>query len=286
MRGERGWGEGAFRAHFFLKISKGICMTKIIHQTWQQLTQQLIFFIFIMSIILLSSCSTTTTPSEAYKDETPQQIYQAGKEALQDKSYSEAIKRFEALDVQYPFGNETEKAQLFLIYAYYMKEEYAMSVAAADRYVRLHPISPNVDYAYYMRGISDYYQNLGVVERFFALDLATRDLTQMQKSFADFDIVATRYPNSYYAPAAHQYMIYLRNMMANQELKIAQYYYDRGAYVAAANRASDLVAHYQGAPAVKDGLRLMILSYQKLGVTKLEEDARLVWQYNYPTTPV
>ena len=102
---------------------------------------------------LLTACSTTTEPSEAYKDETQQQIYKKGKEALQDKSYSEAIKRFEALDVQYPFGSETESAQLFLIYAYYMKDDFALSSAAADRFIRIHPTSPNVDYAYYYAGI-------------------------------------------------------------------------------------------------------------------------------------
>src|SRR5579862_5592911 len=104
---------------------------------------------------LLSACGTSTDPSEAYKGESQQQIYQAGKVALQDKSYSEAIKRFEALDVQYPFGTDTESAQFFLIYAYYMKDEHALSVAAADRFIRLHPTNPHADYAYYMRGLAN-----------------------------------------------------------------------------------------------------------------------------------
>lgn len=230
----------------------------------------------------LAGCATAVDPSEAYKDESPQQIYANGKKALQDKNYSESVKRFEALDIQYPFGRETEYAQLYLIYAYYMKEEYTMAVSAADRFIRLHPASPDVDYAYYMRGISDYYQNLGIIERLFVIDLAKRDLTQIEKSYSDFNQLVTHFPNSKYAPAAHQYMIYLRNVLADHELHVAQYYYNRKAYMAAANRASGLVAHYQGAPSVIDGLVLMTKSYRQLGMPKMERDALAVLQYNYP----
>lgn len=234
----------------------------------------------------LTACSTTTDPSEAYKGESPQEIYQRGKTALQDKSYNEAVKRFEALDVQYPFGSNTESAQLYLIYAYYMKEDYTLSVSAADRFIRLHPTNPHVDYAYYMRGVSDFYQNMGVLEKIFSIDLATRDLTQIQKSYNDFNELVTNFPNSRYVPAAHRYMIYLRNMLAAHELNVAKYYYNRGAYVAAANRASGMVAHFQGAPAVVDGLVLMAKSYHKLGMTRMEQDTLAVLRYNYPNVAV
>ncbi len=235
---------------------------------------------------VLTSCSTSTDPSEAYKGETPHQIFVKGRAALQDKSYSEAVKRFEALDVQYPYGSETETAQLYLIYGYYMKEDYALSVAAADRFIRIHPTNPHVDYAYYMRGKADYYQNMGIIEKIFSVDLATRDLTQVQKSYADFREVVTLFPNSQYAPSAHQYMIYLRDVLADHQLRVAQYYYNRKAYVAAANRASGLVAHYQGAPAVVDGLILMVKSYHQLGLTKLEQDTLTLLKYNYPNATV
>ena len=235
---------------------------------------------------LLTACSTAVDPSEAYKDESPQQIYTAGKTALQGKSYNEAIKRFEALDVQYPYGTETENAQFFLIYAYYMKEEYALSVSAADHFIRMHPTSAHVDYAYYMRGVSNYYQNLGLFDRLFSTDLAKRDLTQIQKSYHDFDELVTRFPSSRYAPAAHQFLIYLRNVLANHELEVAQYYYDRKAYLAAANRASELVAHYQGAPAVVEGLKIMAMSYERLGMLRNEQEALTVLKYNYPNEKV
>lgn len=234
----------------------------------------------------LAACSTATDPADMYPGETPEHIFKTGKSSLQDKGYNEATKRFEALDVQYPFDRVTEDAQLYLIYAYYMKEEYTLAVTAADRYIRLHPVSPHVDYAYYMRGIANYYQNLGIIERLFAIDLATRDLTQIQQSYQDFNILVSRFPSSPYAPSAHQYMIYLRNVMAAHELHIAQYYYSRRAYVAAASRASDLVAHYQGAPTVVDALVLMAKSYHQLHLTKLEQDTLTVLHYNYPNVSV
>lgn len=235
---------------------------------------------------LLSACASTSDPAEAYKDESPHVIYQRGVASLEDKSYGEAIKRFEALDIQYPYGEETENAQLYLVYAYYMKEEYPLASAAAARYIRLHPASPHVDYAYYIQGLSDYYQNMGIFERMFTLDLATRDLTQIQKAYGDFNELVVRYPNSKYAPSAHQYLIYLRNMLADHELQVGRYYYSRKAYVAAAERASNVVAHFQGAPAVKDALILMTQSYHQLGETKLEQESLAVLKYNYPNMNV
>ena len=240
------------------------------------------FFIVTLLFCLLTACANVTDPSEAYKNESAEQIFEHGEKAMRDKSYKEAIRRFEALDVQYPFGRNTEVAQLQLIYAYHMVGDYALAEAAADRFIHAHPTNPHVDYAYYMRGLSNYFQNLGVFERIFAVDLATRDLTQIRKSYQDFSTLVNRFPESRYAPAAHQYMKYLRNMMANHELQVAQYYYKRGAYVAAANRATNVVRHYQGAPVVPDALVIMVRSYRALHLTQNEQEAMTVLQYNYP----
>jgi len=235
---------------------------------------------------LLAACAASTDPAEAYRGESQQEIYKKGKEAMQDRNYSEAIKRFEALDVQYPMGPQTENAQFYLIYAYYMKEEYALASSEAERFIRMYPVYPYVDYAYFMRGMSDYYQSLGIIERFFSVDLATRDLTQIRKAYYDFSELTTRFPNSTYTPAAHQYMIYLRDILADHELRVAEYYYQRKAYVAAVNRASDLIAHYQGAPAVVDGMILLVKAYHQLGMTRNEQEAFTVLKYNYPNAVV
>src|SRR3990167_5633473 len=116
-------------------------------------------------ITLTAGCASTSDPADAYKGETGEQIFAKGEKAMRDRSYREAIKRFEALDVQYPLGRENEIAQLQIIYAYYMTDEYALAEAGADRFIHAHPTNPHVDYAYYMRGLSNYYQNLGVFER-------------------------------------------------------------------------------------------------------------------------
>src|SRR5690606_27889016 len=146
----------------------------------------------------------------------------------------------------------------YLIYAYYMREEYTLAASAADRFIRLYPTYPHVDYAYYLRGLSDFYKNLGILERMFTVNLATRDLSQIRKSYMDFSELYERFPQSMYAPSAHQYMVFLRNMIASHQYETAKFYYDRRAYLAAANRASDVVQHYQGAPAVVDSLVLMV----------------------------
>ena len=186
----------------------------------------ILFALLTLLSVLLAACATSTDPSEAYRDETQQQIYTRGKEALQDKGFAEAIKRFEALDVQYPYGPQTEICSiLHHLCLLHERRVYDGGSAAADRFIRLHPTNPNVDYAYFMRGMSNFYQNLGLIERLFTIDLATRDLSQIQKSYFDFSELVNRFPNSRYTPAAYQYMVYLRNIMADNELHVSEYYY-------------------------------------------------------------
>lgn len=249
-----------------------------------KLIKHLNLAIVMLLTTVIVGCSTASDPAEAYKNETEQQIFDRGEAALRDHSYQEAIKRYEALEVQYPFGHDTEIAQLHLIYAYYMSNDYALAEAAADRFIHAHPTSPHVDYAYFMRGLSNYYQNMGVFERIFTVDLATRDLTQIKKSYTDFSQVVQHYPTSYYAPAAHQYLIYLRNTLANHELEVAQYYFNMKAYVAAANRANLVIRHYQGSSAIPDALVLMVKSYRALHLKQNEADTLAVLQYNYPNS--
>jgi outer membrane protein assembly factor BamD len=236
----------------------------------------------IVLFLLMTACATSTDPADAYKGESPEQIFQKGEDALRDKNWPEAIKRFEALDAQYPYGRNEETAQLHIIYAYYMNADYAAAESAADRFIHTHPTSPHDDYAYYMRGLSNYYQNMGVFEKLFKVDFATRDLTQVKKSFNDFNDLQTHYPNSSFAPAAHQYTIYLRDVLANHQIETANYYFRREAYVASANRASLVVENYQGSAATPDALVMMAKSYYQLGLTDQMNQAIQVLNYNYP----
>ena len=240
-----------------------------------------IYIALLTTVFLLTSCASPPDPAEAYQGESPQKIFKAGEDALYSKNYADAIKRFEALDIQYPFGHDTETAQLHIIYAYYQTDEFVSAEAAADHFIHTYPSSPHVDYAYFMRGLSHYYQNLGVLERLFAVDYATRDLSQLKNSYNDFAQLIRYFPDSRYVPAAHQYMIYLRNVIAKHQYEVAQYYYGRKAYVAAVNRASDVVKHYQGAPIVPKALVLMQKSYVALNLAGPARTVQQIIDYNH-----
>ncbi len=232
--------------------------------------------------LALTACSTTKDPAEMFQGESPEHIFRKGEDALRNNNYAEVIRRLESLDLQYPFGRDTEISQLQIIYAYYMNSDYASAESAADRFIHAHPANPHVDYALYMRGMSNYYQNLGIFERLFSINLATRDLSQIKKSYNDFAELYKIYPHSPYAPAAHQQMLYMRNVLGEHELNVAEYYYSRQAYIAAANRANLVVRHYQGTPFVPEALVIMVKSYRNLNLMQNANEAMQVLQYNYP----
>lgn len=240
-------------------------------------------FFLISSFVLLAGCSTSKTdPAMVYRNQTSAQIFQGGEQALAHRSYNSAVKHFEAIDTLYPFCPYAEQNDLYLIYAYYRNDDAPSAEAAADKFTRLYPRSEHVDYAYYMKGLSDFNQNRGWVERFVPVDLSQRDPAGARRAFDDFGILVRLYPTSYYAADAHQHMIYLRNLFAAYELHIAKYYLRRAAYVASANRANYIVQHYDGTPAVQEALGILVVSYNKLSLPELSNQALAVLQINYP----
>lgn len=235
---------------------------------FKRLTVLLVLCLF----FILPACTTKIGPAEAYKDETPKQIFEYGVANVQKGDFTEAIKRFEALQVQYPLNSETEIAGLQIIYAYYRKEEYPAAAAAAARFVREHPLNSHTDYALFMQGLSEFYQNQGGIDRLIGIDLAKRDLTMLKKAFSEFSTLVAHFPHSTYAPAAYQYMIHLRNLLARHQLQLAEFYYDRKAYVAAINRANQVIQHYQGSPSVVNALMIMAKSYRALHLVEQERE--------------
>ncbi len=234
-------------------------------------------------ITLLTGCSEDTkTPADIYKGQSAEKIFKDGDTALAKGSYKDAVDHFEGLDALYPFSPYEEQSQLNIIYAYYKTNDYALSAAAADRYIHLYPRGTHVDYAYYMKGIANTTVNRGLGSGLVNLDISTRDLGAAKEAFADFGELVRRYPDSPYTPAARSRMIYLRNMLAQSEYNIAKFYYDHRAYVAAANRANVVVQDYQQAPAVVPALALMVKSYQKLGLEDPANRTLQVLAYNYP----
>jgi outer membrane protein assembly factor BamD len=241
-----------------------------------------------MLALLLSGCAWLES-LQGDTDETAgwsaQRLYSEAKNAMNEGSWATAVKYFEKLEARYPFGRYAQQAQLEIAYAYYRDNEPALAVAACDRFIKLHPNHPNVDYAYYLKGVVNFYEDQTVFTRFAAQDPTERDPQSARESFAAFKELATRYPDSKYTPDALARMKYLVNALAAHEVHVAQWYMKRGAYVAAANRASYAVKTYPEAPATEDALALMVRAYGQMGLDDLRDDTLRVLKTNFPNSP-
>lgn len=238
--------------------------------------------IILTSLLILNACSSQ---DEQTKHSTEKEFYEAAQQQLNSSRWELAIENLQALETNFPFGTYAEQAQLELIYAYYRSYDHEAAIAAADRFIRLHPQHRNVDYAYYMKGLSSFTEGKGMFERFLKTDLSKRDPGSARQSFAYFAQLLARFPNSEYAPDARKRMIYLRNLLARSEINVANYYLKRGAYIAAANRGRYVVENFQQTPAVPDALAVMVQSYKLLGMDDLGENALKILQTNYPKHP-
>jgi outer membrane protein assembly factor BamD len=204
---------------------------------------------------------------------------------MNEGSWATAVKYFEKLEARYPFGRYAQQAQLEIAYAYYRDNEPASAVAACDRFIKLHPNHPNVDYAYYLKGVVNFYEDQNILSQFAAQDPTERDPRSARDSFAAFKELATRYPDSKYTPDALARMKYLVNALASHEVHVAQWYMKRGAFVAAANRASYAVKTYPEAPATEEALAVMARAYGQMGMDDLRDDALRVLKTNFPDSP-
>lgn len=232
----------------------------------------------LLATIILSACS-----SAPKKEATEQELYEDAKKAIRLRNFSQATIALEELEAKYPFGTYAEQAQLDLVYARYSALDLEGSILAAERFIRLHPQSPNVDYAYYLKGIANYNLDVGVASQYFSsVDVSARDPGSMREAFNDFSELLTRFPESQYAADAQKRMIDIRNRLAAYELHAAHYYIKREAYLAAANRAAHVVENYSTTPVVEEALIMMVELYQELGLDKQAEQALQVLRANYP----
>ena len=213
---------------------------------------------------------------------TPEILYKRAHDSLDNQSFEEAIKTLEALQSRFPFSDPARQARLDLIYAYYKTHATEQAVDAADTFVRENPASPRVDYAMYMKGLVYFERQPNFIERYFNVDLSERAPVDSAKSFEAFNALIKRYPHSEYVNDARQRMIYLRNRLAAYELRVAQYYMKRGAYVGAMNRAKYAVENYDGAPAIEPCLAILIQAYRALKMEDLAANAEKVYKVNFP----
>jgi outer membrane protein assembly factor BamD len=239
-------------------------------------------------VLLLSACSLLPKEAQDTKAWSASKYYTEAKSELNDGNYAAAIKLFEALEARYPYGRYAQQAQLEIGYAHYKDGEQALAIAAADRFIKLHPNHPNVDYAYYLKGLANFNDDLGlmgiVTEKILNQDMSERDPKASHESFENFKELVNRFPKSKYAPDAVQRMKHLVNVVALNEIQVARYYMKRGGYVAAANRAQYAVKEYPQTPATEEALFIMVKAYDALGMTDLRDDADRVMRKNFPNS--
>ncbi len=236
----------------------------------------------VLLVGLLASLSACQSAKKREFDRfTAQSLYHDARKSLEDNDYESAVKQYEALTSRYPFSDETRQARLDLICVYYRKGEKESAKDAADQFLRENPTHPRVDYAWYMKGLIDYEDTPWKIERWLGVDTAKRPPVDLNTAIMAFSTVVKQYPKSEYAHDAQLRLIYLRNRLAEYEINVARYYLRRGAYVAAADRSLHMIELYDGAPAVKDGLGIMIESYRKLGNPDLQSNVEKVYETNY-----
>jgi outer membrane protein assembly factor BamD len=234
------------------------------------------------ALALVAGCANWGKEEDKTRDWSAARLYEEAKANLENGDYEKAIDYYQKLESRFPFGMLAQQAQLDIAYAYYKYDEPASAIAAAERFIKLHPRHPNVDYAYYLRGLVHFTQGRNFFDRFIPRDMSLRDPGAARESFDAFSELVRRFPNSRYSKDAAQRMVYLKNMLARHEIHVANYYMRRGAYVAAANRARYVLENFQRTPAVPDALVVMAKAYSGMGLDELAADSVRVLRLNYP----
>ncbi|HZW14289.1 MAG TPA: outer membrane protein assembly factor BamD [Noviherbaspirillum sp.] len=241
-------------------------------------------FAAIVLAFSLSGCGLLPEKIDETKDWSASKLYSEARDELSAGNYEKAIEYFEKLESRYPFGTYAQQAQMEVAYVHYRQGDQAQALAAVERFIKLHPNHPNVDYMYYLRGLVNFNDKVGFLDFLSKQDPSERDPKAARDAFDSFRQLAERFPNSIYTKDAIARMKYLVNAMAQYEVHVANYYYRRGAYVAAANRAQLAVSEYREAPAVEEALYLMVKSYEALGLPELRDDAERVLRTNFPNS--
>lgn len=233
-------------------------------------------------ILVLAGCGLLPEQKDETAGWSASKIYGEAKIAMNDGAYDKAVKYLEKLESRYPYGRYAQQAQLEIAYAYYKQNEPVSAVAACERFIRLQPNHPNVDYAYYLKGLANFNEDLGILGYISNQDLSERDPKAARESFDAFRDLITRFPDSKYTPDARARMNYLINALASHEVHVANYYMRRGAYVAAVNRAQVSIKAYPDAPANEAALAIMVKAYDAMGMIDLRDDAERVMKKNFP----
>ncbi len=234
------------------------------------------------AIMVLALAACSSQPVDKTEGWSPNKIYAEAKEEAKSGAYDKAIPLYEKLEGRAAGTPLAQQAQLEKAYAHFKSREPAQAVATLDRFMKLHPASPAMDYALYLKGLVNFNDELGLFGFISKQDLSERDQKAAKESFESFKELATRFPESRYTPDATARMTYIVNSLAQYEVHVARYYYNRGAYVAAVNRAQTALTDYQNVPALEEALFIMFKSYESLGMKQLADDTRRVMEKTYP----
>lgn len=246
------------------------------------LPRLLVVAALLAAALLASGCSGLDDKKDETAGWSANKLYSEAKDAMGGKDWTKAVKYLEKLESRYPYGRFAQQAQLEIAYCYYKENERASATAAADRFIKLHPNHPNVDYAYYLKGLVNFNEDSGLFAQFSNQDMTERDPKGAREAFVSFKDLVTRFPDSKYAPDSAARMKYLVNALAQNEVHVARYYMKRSGFVAAANRAQFVVVNYPQAPAVEEAVFIMVKAYDALGMTELRDGADKVMRTNFP----
>lgn len=244
--------------------------------------KNLLKFFALILVLIISGCGLLPDEIDETASWPAGKLYREAKEMMSAGDYEKAIQYLEKLEARYPFGVYAQQAQIEIAYAYYRDNDQPQALAAVERFIKLHPNHPNIDYMYYLRGLINFNDRVGIMNFAFKQDLSERDSKAAQEAFDSFKLLVTRFPDSIYAPDSRIRMHYLLNMLARYEIHVATYYYKRGAYVAALNRAQSTLARYPDTPSSEEALYIMVRSYDKMGLHDLRDDANRIFLQNYP----
>lgn len=216
---------------------------------------------------------------------TVERVYSEAKSALNAGDYHTALEYYSQLEARFPFGNYAQQSLLESAYAYYKSDEPESAIATIDRFMRVYPLNPNIDYALYLRALINFTRDMGIFEKYLPRDESQRDPGSARFALKDFNTLVARYPTSIYSEDAAQRIVYLRNRLAQHEVNVARYYMRRGAYLAAANRGKYVIENYSRTPAMPEALLVMAKAYKVLELDDLSEDTLRVLRLNYPGHP-
>ena len=233
-------------------------------------------------MLIASGCASVSTEKDETAGWSAQKLYGEAKDEMTSRNWEKAIKHLEKLEARFPYGRYAQQAQLDVAYAYWKSGERASSIAAADRFIKLYPNHPNVDYAFYLKGLVNFNENQGLFAVFDNPDMTERDPKASHSAFEAFREVVARFPDSKYAEDSGARMRFLVNALAQHEVHVARYYMKRGAFVAAANRAQYAVQTYPRAPAIEEAVFIMVKAYDALGMEELRDASDRVMRKNFP----